>query len=289
MSKFLKSRFFIISLLLAIVLVTVPTVLSIMGQGDYVRSALGVVATPFRYVFTSVAESIDGFVSYFGEFDRINAENRILKDKIAELENKISAAEAIDEENRWLYGYLGLKREHIDYEFEAARVVGRESGNYMTVFTLNRGSMHDIEPNMPVVTEDGIVGYVSEVGMNWCKVVTILETASSVGAYVERSGELGLVEGVYELKGSGVCKMSYLPSEADIRVGDVILSSGIGSFYPRGLVIGKVTELVPDEYSRTLEAVVEPAADLSDIRNVMIIRSFTAYTKIDGEDGTEDE
>ena len=289
MSKFLKSRFFIISLLLAIVLVTVPTVLSIMGQGDYVRSALGVVATPFRYVFTSVAESIDGFVSYFGEFDRINAENRILKDKIAELENKISAAEAIDEENRWLYGYLGLKREHIDYEFEAARVVGRESGNYMTVFTLNRGSMHDIEPNMPVVTEDGIVGYVSEVGMNWCKVVTILETASSVGAYVERSGELGLVEGVYELKGSGVCKMSYLPSEADIRVGDVILSSGIGSFYPRGLVIGNVTELVPDEYSRTLEAVVEPAADLSDIRNVMIIRSFTAYTEIDGEDGTEDE
>ncbi|MBR3967845.1 MAG: rod shape-determining protein MreC [Clostridia bacterium] len=289
MSKFLKSRFFIISLLLAIVLVTVPTVLSIMGQGDYVRSALGVVATPFRYVFTSVAESIDGFVSYFGEFDRINAENRILKDKIAELENKISAAEAIDEENRWLYGYLGLKREHIDYEFEAARVVGRESGNYMTVFTLNRGSMHDIEPNMPVVTEDGIVGYVSEVGMNWCKVVTILETASSVGAYVERSGELGLVEGVYELKGSGVCKMSYLPSEADIRVGDVILSSGIGSFYPRGLVIGKVTELVPDEYSRTLEAVVEPAADLSDIRNVMIIRSFTAYTEVDGEDGTEDE
>ncbi len=285
MPKFFKSRFFIIALLLAIVLVTVPTVLSIMGQGDYVRSALGTVATPFRYAFTSVAEGIDGFISYFGEFDRINAENRILKDKIAELENKISAAEAIDEENRWLYGYLGLKREHIDYEFEAARVIGRESGNYMTVFTLNRGSMHDIEPNMPVITEDGIVGYVSEVGMNWCKVVTILETASSVGAYVERSGELGLIEGVYELKNSGVCKMSYLPGEADIRVGDVILSSGIGSFYPRGLVIGKVIELVPDEYSRTLEATVEPAADLSDVRNVMIIKSFTAYTEPQGEDG----
>ncbi len=289
MPKFFKSRFFVIALLIAIVLVTVPTVLSIMGQGDYVRSALGTVATPFRYAFTSVAEAIDGFISYFGEFDRINAENRILKDKIDELEKRISAADAINEENRWLYGYLGLKRENIDYEFEAARVIGRESGNYMTVFTLNRGSMHDIKTNMPVVTEDGIVGYVSEVGMNWCKVVTILETASSVGAYVERSGELGLVEGVYELKGSGICKMSYLPAEADIRVGDVILSSGIGSFYPRGLVIGKVTELVPDEYSRTLEAAVEPAADLSDIRNVMIIKSFNAYTEYDGEDGVKVE
>lgn len=282
MSKFFKSRFFIIALLVAIVLVTVPSVLSIMGLGDQVRSALGTVATPFRYAFTAVSEGIDGFVSYFKEFDAINSENRILKDKIAELEAKLGAFEAIDEENRWLYAYLGLKREHIDYEFEAARVIGREWGNYMTIFTLNRGSMHDIEPNMPVVTEKGIVGYVSEVGANWCKAVTILETASSVGAYIERSGELGLVEGVYEMKDDGVCRMSYLPPEADIRVGDIVLSSGIGSFYPRGLVIGTVTELVPDEFSRTLEAEIEPAADLKGLRNVMIIKGFNAYTEAEG-------
>ena len=287
MSKFFKSRFFIFALLVAIVLVTVPSVLSIMGLGDQVRSAIGTVATPFRYAFTAVAEGIDGFVSYFKEFDAINAKNRILKDRIAELESRLDEAVAIEEENRWLYGYLGLKREHIDYEFEAARVIGRESGNYMTIFTLNRGSMHDIEPNMPVVTEEGIVGYVSEVGANWCKVVTILETASSVGAYVERSGELGLVEGVYELKDNGICKMSYLPSEADIRVGDVILSSGVGSFYQRGLVIGSVIGLVPDEYSRTLEAQIQPASDLSDLRSVMIIKSFNAYT-VPEEAGTDE-
>ncbi|MBQ8207447.1 MAG: rod shape-determining protein MreC [Clostridia bacterium] len=278
MSKFFKSRFFIAALLCAIVLVTVPSVLSVMGLGNYVRSALGTAATPFRYAFTEVAEGIDGFVSYFREFDAINAENRILKDKIAELESRLEAAEATEEENRWLYGYLGLKREHIDYEFEAARVIGRESGNYMTIFTLNRGSMHDIEPNMPVVTEKGIVGYVSEVGANWCKVVTILETASSVGAFVERSGELGLVEGIYELKDDGICQMSYLPPDADIKVGDVILSSGIGSLYPRGLVIGTVTELIPDEFSRTLVASLKSAADLTDLRSVMIIKSFNAYT-----------
>lgn len=287
MPKFFKSRFFIIALLCAIILVTVPSVLSVMGLGGYVRNALGTVATPFRYAFTEIAEGIDGFASYFREFDAINAQNRILNDKIAELEARLNAAEAIEEENRWLYNYLGLKREHIDYEFEAAKVIGRESGNYMTIFTLNRGSMHDIHPNMPVVTEKGIVGYVSEVGTNWCKVVTILETASSVGAYVERSGELGLVEGVYELKDDGVCRMSYLPTDADIKVGDIILSSGIGSIYPRGLVIGTVTELVPDEFSRTLLASLQPAADLTDLRNVMIIKSFNAYT-VD-EDGAENE
>ena len=289
MSGFFKSRFFILALLCAIVLVTVPSVLSIMGLGDYVRSTLGVVAAPFRYVFTETAEGIDGFVSYFREFDAINAENRILQDKINELQNRLADAEAIEEENRWLYSYLGLKREHIDYEFEAARVIGRESGNYMTVFTMNRGSMHGIEPNMPVITETGIVGYVSEVGANWCKVVTILETASSVGAYVERSGELGLVEGVYEMRDGGVCRMSYLPADADIKVGDVILSSGIGSLYPRGLVIGRVTELVPDEFSRTLLATISPAADLTDLRSAMIVKSFRAYVEADSGEAGADE
>lgn len=287
MSKFFKSRFFIVALLCAIVLVTVPSVLSIMGLGDYVRSTLGTAATPFRYAFTQAAEAIDGFACYFREFDAINSENRILNDRIAELEKQLAAAKATEEENKWLYGYLGLKREHIDYEFEAARVIGRESGNYMTIFTLNRGLMHDIEVNMPVVTDKGIVGYVSEVGSNWCKAVTILETASSVGAYVERSGELGLIEGVYELRDSGVCRMSYLPSDADIKVGDVILSSGIGSIYPRGLVIGTVTELVPDEFSRNLNATVEPAADLSNLRNAMIIKDFIAYTE-EAEDNADE-
>lgn len=277
MSKFFKSRFFIISLLCAIILVVVPSVLSFMGLGGYVRNALGTVASPFRYVFSKTADAVVGFVEYFKEFDNVSAENRILKDTIADLEKRLDDAEAIEEENKWLYGYLGLRREHIDYEFESARIVAREASNYMTVFTLNKGSMHDIKQGMPVITDDGIVGYVSEVGASWSKVVTILETASSVGAYVERSGELGLVEGVYELGGSGYCQMAYLPSDADIKVGDVVLSSGIGSLYPRGLVIGKVTELTPDELSRNLLATIKPAADLSgDLRQVMILRSFTA-------------
>ena len=279
MPKFFRSRFFIIALLCAIVGVTVPSVLSAMGLRDTVRDAVGSLATPFRYAFTEVAEAADGFVSYFREFDAIREENRILKDKIKELEGKLSKVDATEEENKWLYDYLGLKREHTDYEFEAARILSREAGNYMTVLTLNRGYMHGIEVNMPVIDENGIVGYVSEVGANWCKAVTIIESASSVGAYVERSGQLGLIEGVYELTGSGYCQMSYLPADADIRVGDVILSSGIGSIYPRGLPIGYVAELSPDEYSRTLVAKITPAADLSSLRSVMILRSFNIYTE----------
>lgn len=282
--KFLKSKFFIISLFCAIILVVVPTVLSFMGQGAVVTKAVGLVTTPVRLGVTKISSSIHGFVDYFEEFDALSAENRILKTKLAELEDALYEAELAKEENEWLYNYLSLKREHVDFELEKARLIGRESGNYLTVVTLDRGSMHGIEADMPVVTSDGIVGYVSEVGTNYCKVLTLIESASSVGAYVERSGELGLVSGVYELRGEGHCKMSYLPSDTDIRVGDKVLSSGIGSIYPRGLVIGTVVEISPDEYGRNLEAIIEPAATLtSDLSSVMIIKSFTAYTG----DGTE--
>lgn len=279
MARFLKSRFFIIALLLAIVLVTVPSVLAIMGQGSVVRNALNVIATPFRFVITKTAESFEGFAMYFREFDDMHEENKALRAKLKELEEKVAKSDAIREENEWLYDYLGLSRQHPDYLLETATVVGREAGNYMTVMTLDCGSAKGIEVNMPVITDDGIVGYVSEVGLTWCKVATLIETATSVGAYVERSGEIGVVKGDYTLKNQGYCQMSYLSAESDIKVGDRIVSSGIGVVYPRGLLIGTVAEIVPDEASRTLSARIEPAVDLKDISRVMIVKDFAGYTE----------
>ena len=279
MARFLKSRFFIIALLLAIVLVTVPSVLAIMGQGSVVRNALNVIATPFRFVITKTTESFEGFAMYFREFDDMHEENKALRAKLKELEEKVAKSEAVREENEWLYDYLGLSRQHPDYLLETATVVGREAGNYMTVMTLDCGSAKGIEVNMPVITDDGIVGYVSEVGLTWCKVATLIETATSVGAYVERSGEIGVVKGDYTLKNQGYCQMSYLSAESDIKVGDRIVSSGIGVVYPRGLLIGTVAEIVPDEASRTLSARIEPAVDLKDISRVMIVKDFAGYTE----------
>lgn len=279
MARFLRSKFFIIALLLAIVLVTVPSVLALMGQGSVVRNVLNVIATPFRFVITKTEESIEGFAMYFREFDEMHEENKALRARLKELEEQVAKSEAVREENQWLYDYLGLRRLHPDYVLEAATVVGRESGNYMTVLTLDCGSANGVKLNMPAITGDGIVGYVSEVGLTWCKVSTIIETATSVGAFVERSGEIGVVKGDYTLKNQGFCQMSYLSTDSDIKVGDRIISSGIGVVYPRGLLIGTVSEIVPDAASRTLSAYIEPAVDLRDVSRVMIIKDFAGYTE----------
>lgn len=279
MKRFFASRFFIILLIITIMLVTVPSVLSMMGFSGYLRNAFGVVLTAAQRPVTYITDSIDGFAMYFKEFDRLRDENVRLREELSEIESKLYNAQLLEEENEWLRSYLGLKREHTDYELEAAIVVGREAGNYKTVLQLNRGSLHDIKVNMPVVTPDGIVGYITEVGLLWSKVSTLIDTSSSIGAYIERSGELGLIEGEYSLREQGLCKLDYLPSGADIAVGDRVLSNGFGSVYPPGLLIGSVVEITPDAFSRNMVAKIKTAVDLKNLSEVMIIKSFNTYTK----------
>lgn len=277
--KFFKNKFFIITLVVALLLSIVPTVLCAMGQGSYVRKALQTAAQPFSWAFTRIGEGLSGFSVYFQKLSDLQKENEELRAQLDDYRDRIYNAKMLEEENKWLSDYLGLKKEHSDFLFEEASVIGRESGNYSTVYTLSKGTMHDIKVNMPVITEDGVVGYVTEVGPTWCRAVSIIETASAVGAYIERSGELGLIEGSYELRFEGKCRMIRLPADADVHEGDRVLTSGLGSIYPRGLFVGEVVSVDADQYSRTLTAVVQPKVDYSSLVKVMIIKDYTIYSE----------
>ncbi len=277
--EFFKNKFFIITLVVALLLSIVPTVLCAMGQGSYVRKALQTAAQPFSWAFTKIGEGLSGFSVYFQKLSDLQKENEELRAQLDDYRDRIYNAKMLEEENKWLSDYLGLKKEHSDFLFEEASVIGRESGNYSTVYTLSKGTMHDIKVNMPVITEDGVVGYVTEVGPTWCRAVSIIETASAVGAYIERSGELGLIEGSYELRFEGKCRMIRLPADADVHEGDRVLTSGLGSIYPRGLFVGEVVSVDADPYSRTLTAVVQPKVDYASLVKVMIIKDYTIYSE----------
>ena len=279
LKKFFTSKFFIVSLAVAVLVSIVPSVLYFMGQGDYVKATVQLLATPFQWCFTKVGEGIDGYVVYFRRMSGLFEENRKLKTELEENREKVYDAELVREENEFLRKYLGIKAEHSDFTFQDASVIGRESTNYRTEYTLSKGSMHGIEKNMPVITSDGLVGYVTEVGPTYCRAVPVTENAKSVGAYIERSGTLGVVEGSYSLSFGHLCLMSYIDPESDIRVGDVVTTSGVGSIYPRGLDIGVITEVGIDEGTRTLIATVKPFADFDNISRVMIVTSYELYSE----------
>ncbi len=279
MKKYFKSRFFYIITTLALVFTIVPTVLCSTGAGFAVRDAIGVVLTPAQKLFNYAAEGIEGFASYFYKFNELAEENARLREEVSELQTKLYDSAEIEDMYEWMSDFLELKMAHNDYEFLSASVTGRESGNYSKVLTLDVGTGAGVDTGMPVITSEGIIGQVSEVGLNWCKVTSILESSSSIGAYIEKSGDAGICSGSFELASDGIVRLQYLPSDAEVNVGDRVLSTGYGSIYPRGLVVGYVTEVSRDGYSRSPDVKVEVACDFGDISKVMIITNFEQYSE----------
>ena len=279
--KFVKTKLFIVCAIVAAVLVLVPAILTAFGQVDIVRSGLKSIAKPFEWCGSKVADAIDGFVSVFADYDELEKENEELRATVESLENALADNEVLKEENEWLKEYLDLYNKNPSFVLADADIISHEAGNHSTVLTLSKGTVHGIKANMPVITSAGVLGHVSEVGLDWCKVVSLTESISKASVYTDRTGVMGTVEGSPELRMEGKCLMSYDP-DADIKIGDRVYTSGVGSIYPGGLLIGKIVSIEADEATRKLMAVVEPAVDFSQtekLGSVMIICGYTGYTE----------
>ena len=272
--KLFKNKFFIICLTVAVVLCAVPSVFSVMGYRSLSRDMVGIVTTPFRWVATGIGNSFEGFGRFFTSVEKVNEENESLREQNRLLLQELERAKILEAENQRLREYLGMKAKYPSFRFEEGMVLSHSSGNYITGYTLNRGTLHGVDVNMAVITSQGVVGFVSEVGSTWCKVSTILESESSVGAYVPRSGDVGIVCGDLTLGKDGYCKFSYMEADADIQVGDQILSSGLASFYPPDLCIGVVESIQIDEYSRAITATVRPSVDFSGLKYMLIVTGY---------------
>ena len=160
-----------------------------------------------------------------------------------------------------------------------AKVVGRETTNTRTVYTLDRGTSAGIERNMPVITADGVVGYIIECGLTWSKAVAITDDRSNVGVYTDRTGAVGVLCGTYTLSFEGKCDFTCTALDSDIKVGDRVITSGLGSTYPEGLAVGVVSEVYRDAYDRSLHAVVTPYVDFEEVTAVMVVCGFSIESK----------
>lgn len=272
--KFIKNKFFIACVAISLVLVIFTSVFAFMGLENILRDGANTLLYPVKWCAVKIKEGMQGFSSYFESVDGLISENESLRQEIKELEGELSDKQAIDEENRRLYEYLELKRTYPDYKLSETIVIAYEGDSYMSIITLNKGTGDGVYLGMPVIVKEGLVGSVFEVNYNSCKVKTLVEDSHGVGAYINRTGDIGIVEGDVMYKGSNVCDLNYLNENADIKEGDLVYTSGKGSIYPRGILIGKVSEVIINGYDRTKSAKIECAADLSNIKYAYVILSF---------------
>ena len=245
MNKRPSDRFGITVLALAAL---IAVLLSIMGYFSVTSAPLpnlaGMIAAPFRSVSASLAEMAGSWSAYFTQFDALKEENQQLKLKIAEMEEIVRQAQADRDENVRLREAVGLREQRRDLDLESARVLAQDTSNWSSLLTVNKGTAHDVAVGDCVVTETGyLVGVVTEAGLNWATVRTILDSESSIGALVFRSKSNTLAQGDFALMRENRLTLSYLGTEPDVVSGDLIVTSGLGGYYPSDLVIGHVEEV----------------------------------------------
>ncbi|MBR5528746.1 MAG: rod shape-determining protein MreC [Clostridia bacterium] len=273
----IKSRFFPISLAVSILLSILSIVIYHTNSLTFIYGAVGLVASPIHMAADAVTDGVAELSKYFADIDRLTKENERLAGENEKLVAENRDTKAIEEENKWLRNFIGLKTERTSLTLVDAKIVARDVG-FIRTFTLDKGSFHGISKNMPVITEKGLLGIITETSPNTSRGISLLNHNMSVGVYMERTMTSAVLTGSFELHSKGLCKVINLPSDSDVVVGDPVYTSGYGGIYPKDVAVGTVVSIEPNPANYTLSAIVQPAADMSLSDYVMVVTgSMTLY------------
>jgi len=236
-----------------------------------VEDALLALFAPAQTAFASAGQKIQSFFDAIVSFYELKAENDILRKRIAFLEQQLVRFQELQKEN-YRYRQLLEFKEKSSYQMMAAEVIARDPSQWFGTVTINRGYMDGVKQEMVVVTERGLVGIISTVSPHSSQVLLITDPRLAVSALIQRTrdpGTVGIVESFSE--DPAYLKISYLPPEAKIQPGDVVITSGLGGVFPKGLVIGTIKEVLPDPSGMILSALIEPRVNFNRLEEVLII------------------
>lgn len=264
-----KKPIIIVSIIAAVVILIVVCVFTPLL--NIISSWIGNVVTPIQSGITGVTNSISRTFQTWANHKNLYAENESLKEEIDILKNENRKYLTYKNENERLKSLLDLKDQLEELAPVAASVIGKDAGNWFNVFTIDKGSNAMIVENTPVVNSNGLIGRVLSTGDNWSKVITVIDRDHSVSGKISRTGDFVQIDGDLELMKSGLCKMTIITEDADVIVGDTVVTSGIGGIYPEGLFIGTVTEFRNNENGTGKYAVVKPEVDFQHIFDVLLL------------------
>ena len=239
------------------------------------ESAIGVVVTPFQDLTTGFGSWVDDTVSAARNKTDLHEENAALKQQIAELTAENKRLSLYEAENAQLSALLRIAQKYPEYQSMGASVIAKNPGVWYDGFTINKGTTSHLTANMVLIAPEGLVGKVLESGATFSKAQSILDSRSSVPAMSLRTGDLGVVKGDYTLLHNGLCKMEYIDAEAQIMVGDEIVTSHLSDIYPAGISIGKVLEIEMDTNGLTKYAVIAPYVDLKHLDTILVLDKHT--------------
>lgn len=276
MRNIFTTRLLTVILLIAAVCLGLAAYIGATGQNSPVSAAVGTVLSPLQKGVSVVTNKVGHLVDHFQNYDEMEAENKQLREKVAQLEQQVRDAQVALDENERLRVLTGLVEANPTFHYDMAEVIARSPGQWATTISIDKGSLAGVSENDLVVTAEGMVGYVSMVAPTYSKVTTVLDTNMHAGALVTRTRESGIAQGDYELMGSGMLRLSYLGKDSDVVIGDTVQTSGEGGIFPKGIMIGTVERVMIEDNGMDNYAVIRPFVDPATVTDVYVITDVTS-------------
>jgi len=239
----------------------------LLGQPTALGAGLRVfflrLATPFQRI-ADLIPVVHSHNQLAADNKKLRADNNTLRAQLAELQHQRA-------ENQQLRALLQIKQA-APWRTVGARVIGRDASNWWKSIQIDRGTDDGVRPDQPVLSASGLIGKTIHVTAGESRVLLLLDPTCKVGALLETTREPGIVSGANAaLTREPRLQMSFLDRKSNVKVGDAVYTSGLGGVFPRGILIGTVTEADLDPQGLYQNVELKPAADFRRLEEVMVI------------------
>ena len=272
-------RELIACVVVSIVLITASTRMGESGPLAVVRSAFSSVTMPVRYIGSAVTAPIQGLGNVFANLTADQETLSELKEQNEQLQARNVELEEAEQTATRLQSLLNVKDSY-NLQSTAARIISGSTSSWSSTVTLDKGTSDGITVGMPVMGGSGVIGQIVECGANSSTVRLISDEDSSISAMVQSSRAQGMLVG----SATGQVSLSLIRTGQTVNVGDVVVTSGLGGVFPKGLPLGKVTSVENTPGSLYLDIVVETFAHTENQEEVLIITSLTEEQQVTAEE-----
>lgn len=231
----------------------------------------GAIVVPLQDGMNGIGKWFTNKADYFNSVKKLTKKNKELESQVNELteENSLLAQNKYELER--LRDLYQLDQDYSSYEKIAANVIGKDSGNWFDIFTINKGSKDGIKKDMNVISGGGLVGIVTDVGKDYAKVRAIIDDESSVSVSFANTSDTGIVSGDLKLMYDGVMNVTEVLKDAKVTEGDMVVTSKISDKFVPGILVGYVTNIKLDSSELTQSGQIIPVVDFKHIDEVLVI------------------
>ena len=281
------NRYILIGLSVFCALMMILSSFSDRAAGPF-KALANVTVIPLQQGINYIGGWLGDMKDNFSTMQQLRSENESLQDQVDALTTENNYLQEERYEYERLQELYQLDQNYAEYEKTAAHVIGKNSGNWFSTFTIDKGSSDGIAVDMNVLAGSGLVGIVTEVGPTWAKVRSIIDDSSNVSGMVLSTSDTCIVSGDLSLMSTGQISFDQMENNDNVvAVGDQIVTSYISDKYLQGILIGSISEINVDSNNLTRSGYIIPAVDFNNIQEVLLITTTKAELTGENEKGSE--